>query len=231
MGKSWSTGRWGTGRWSTVAALVDRSRRALYEYVRRAGHPVTREEAAEAHGMSRNLTAFHLDKLVDAGLLCARYEAPADQPRGRGRAPKVYEPVGDEVAITIPERRYELIAEILADAVVEDSADAVRTAHRHARERGRDLGTRVRAAAGDGNSGGADDIAAALAALGFEPQVEPGRVLLTNCPFHALAGRHPGLVCGLNHAFVAGLVEGGAVTGAQARLDPRPGICCVHIVW
>src|SRR5918997_3786565 len=110
--------------WHAVAALVDRSRRALYDYVRRQDHPVGREEAADATAMSRGLAAFHLDKLVDAGLLAARYEAPGDQPRGRGRTPKVYEPLGDGLAVTIPERRYELIAEILADAVAADPSNA-----------------------------------------------------------------------------------------------------------
>ncbi|NJC67916.1 helix-turn-helix domain-containing protein [Planosporangium flavigriseum] len=208
-------------RWKAIAALVDQSRRALYDYVRRAGHPVTREEAAEAEGMSRNLTAFHLDKLVESGLLRARYEAPTDQPRGRGRTPKVYELAGDGVAVTIPERRYELIAEILADAVVDAPADAERAAYRHARQRGRDLGAQVRAA----DAGIVD----ALAALGFEPQSEPGRVLLRNCPFHVLAARHTGLVCGLNHAFLAGLVDGSGLTDVEARLEPRPGACCVQL--
>src|SRR3954469_2534918 len=106
-----------TDRWTAVATLVDASRRALYDYVRRQDHPVGREEAAEATAMSRGLAAFHLDKLVDVGLLTARSEAPADQPRGRGRAAKVYEPLGDGLAVTIPERHYELIADILADAV------------------------------------------------------------------------------------------------------------------
>jgi predicted ArsR family transcriptional regulator len=193
----------------------------LYDYVRRAGHPVTREEAAEAQGMSRNLTAFHLDKLVESGLLCARYEAPTGQPRGRGRTPKVYELAGDGVAVTIPERRYELIAEILADAVVGDPADAERAAQRHARQRGLDLGVQVRAAGAD--------IVAALAALGFEPQSEPGRVLLRNCPFHALAIRHADLVCGLSHAFLVGLVDGSGLADVEARLEPRPGACCVRL--
>src|SRR3954469_24326431 len=113
-----------TDRWTAVATLADISRRALYDYVRRQDHPVGREEAAEATVMSRGLAAFHLDKLVDAGLLTARYEAPADQPRGRGRAPKLYEAVGDGLAVTIPERRYDLIAEILAEAVAADPGHA-----------------------------------------------------------------------------------------------------------
>jgi predicted ArsR family transcriptional regulator len=210
-------------RWRAVAALVDRTRRALFDYVRRQNRPVSREEAAEAQGMSRGLAAFHLDKLVDAGLLRARYQAPAGGPRGRGRAPKVYESAHDGLAITIPERRYQLLAEILTDAVDEDPADAVGAAHRHARRRGHELGAQLHERAEDA------DLAAVLAELGFEPQpAADGRLLLHNCPFHALAARHTSLVCGLNLAFLAGLVEGLAA-GVRADLVPRPGACCVTL--
>ncbi|MEV0428433.1 helix-turn-helix domain-containing protein [Micromonospora sp. NPDC050495] len=211
----------GGERWNAMAALVDRSRRALYDYVCRADHPVTREEAAAAHGMSRNLTAFHLDKLVESGLLRAHYETPADQPRGRGRTPKVYEAAGDGLAITVPERRYELIAEILADAVAEDPHDAPEAARRHARQRGRDLGVRIREAD--------EDLVGVLAGLGFEPESLGDQVLLRNCPFHALAARQTALVCGLNHAFLGGLVDGAGRTDLLPRLAPRPGACCVRL--
>ncbi|GAB1691344.1 helix-turn-helix domain-containing protein [Krasilnikovia sp. M28-CT-15] len=205
-----------------MAALVDVSRRALYDHVRRAGHPVTREEAAEALGISRNLTAFHLDKLVETGLLRARYETPPDRPRGRGRAPKVYEPAdGDGVALTVPERRYELIAEILADAVSDEPGNAGQAARRNARQRGYELGTRL----GDGP----DDLVTVLCGLGFDPEPLGNRVVLRNCPFHALATRQTALVCGLNHAFVAGLIEGTGRTDLTARLEPRPGHCCVEL--
>src|SRR3954454_16809193 len=136
-----------TDRWTAVATLADASRRALYDYVRHQDHPVGREEAAEATAMSRGLAAFHLDKLVDAGLLAARYEAPAGQPRGRGRAPNVYEVLGDGLAVTVPERHYELIADILAEAVADDRGPARDAARRIARRRGHDVGTRGRAAA------------------------------------------------------------------------------------
>jgi predicted ArsR family transcriptional regulator len=65
--------------WNVVAALADRSRWALYDYVRRQARAVSREDAADATQISRNLAAFHLDKLVDAGLLWSRYEAPPDR--------------------------------------------------------------------------------------------------------------------------------------------------------
>src|SRR5690242_13707567 len=110
--------------WTGLTALADPSRRALYDYVRRADHAVSRDEAGDATGMSRGLAAFHLDKLVEAGLLTARYQAPPGQPRGRGRSPKVYERTGDGIAVSIPERRYRLIAEILAAAVDDEPTRA-----------------------------------------------------------------------------------------------------------
>ena len=125
--------------WNAVTTLADPSRRALYDYVRRQDHPVGRDEAATATAMSRGLAAFHLDKLVDAGLLTARYAAPAGVPRGRGRAPKVYEATGDGLAVTIPERRYELIADILAEAVAGGEEPAAAAAARLSYRRGRDL--------------------------------------------------------------------------------------------
>jgi predicted ArsR family transcriptional regulator len=197
-----------------VATLTDASRRALYDYVRRQDHPVHREEAAEATAMSRGLAAFHLDKLVQAGLLTARYQAPPDQPRGRGRAPKVYEAAGDDLSVTVPARRYELIADILAEAASErtEPADV-------ARRRGRQLGEAHRRAG----------VTQVLGEVGFEPRDHGDAVVLRNCPFHALAGRYTSLVCGLNLAFVTGILEGLGDRGTEAALVPRPGSCCVEL--
>ncbi|MFC7275292.1 helix-turn-helix transcriptional regulator [Paractinoplanes rhizophilus] len=207
-------------RWSAVAALSEPSRRALYDYVRRQDHPVDREEAAAATAMTRALAAFHLDKLVEAGLLSAHYAAPAGQPRGRGRTPKVYETTGDGLTVTIPERRYELIADILAEAVAGGEEPAAEAAARLAYRRGRDLSAVMPPG---------PDVLGALGALGFEPRADRGAVILHNCPFHALAARHTALVCGLNHAFLSGLVDGLGATGATPVLAPHPGRCCVEL--
>lgn len=204
-----------------MTTLADPSRRALYDYIRRQDHPVGREEAAEAVAISRGLAAFHLDKLVEVGLLGARYEAPRDRPRGRGRAPKVYEVAGDGLAVTIPERRYELIADILAEAVDDEPAGAGEAALRVAYQRGRDIGARMRSV-----GAGVVDV---LAGLGFEPDRRDGRVLLHNCPFHALAVRRTALVCGLNHRFLDGVIDGLDVTAVETRLAPRPDACCVEV--
>lgn len=212
-------------RWDAVGVLVDGGRRALFEYVQRSPRPVSREEAADALGITRGLAAFHLEKLVDAGLLNAHFEPATDRHRGRGRTPKVYRPANGEVAISVPERDYALAAEILADAIAEDAADVDTNTNaslaRVARRHGSDLGVRVRAERGD--------LEAALTATGYQPQRASGSILLTNCPFHALAARQTDLVCGMNLEFIAGLIDGVGATECSARLAPAPGRCCVEL--
>lgn len=53
----------------SIFSLGDPVRRGLYEYVVGHREPVGREEAAEAVGISRSLAAYHLDRMVDDGLL------------------------------------------------------------------------------------------------------------------------------------------------------------------
>src|SRR2546426_659658 len=56
-----------------VAILADPVRRSLYVYVVGRHADVGRDEAARAVQVSRALAAFHLDKLVAAGLLETSY--------------------------------------------------------------------------------------------------------------------------------------------------------------
>ena len=214
----------GDRTWQVVAALADPVRRSLYELVRRQRRPVTREEAAQAVDISRNLAAFHLDKLVDVGMLRARYEA-TQHPRGRGRTPKVYEATDDGLTLTVPPRQYELLATILADAVASDPADA-RAA---ARERAAALGHALGVSAPDAGRPSADRVCRALAELGYEPRPESGGIAVDNCPFHPLARRHAELICGVNVEFVAGLLTGLGCEDLRAELRPRPGACCVEV--
>jgi len=217
-----------------VAALDDDLRRRMYTYCRQAARPVTRDEAAAHVGISRKLAAFHLDKLVDAGLLRAHY-AQVGGIRRVGRAPKVYEPTDDPVRINIPERRHDLLADLLLQAVVEERSDesAAAGAVRVARDRGTEVGAEERTRGRLGRLGAERALTVAQAVLsrhGFEPHRE-GRtsVRLRNCPFHPLAAKEPALVCGVNHAFVSGFLSGLGALGVQAVLVPTPGECCVRL--
>ncbi|MFD2421211.1 helix-turn-helix transcriptional regulator [Amycolatopsis pigmentata] len=216
-----------------VAALDDDLRRGMYTFVRQARRPVTRDEAAAAVGISRKLAAFHLEKLVDAGLL--RYGMDArGAPRKVGRRPKVYEPAGS-VQVAIPARRYDLLADILLDAVLGQAQgeQAREVAIRVATERGERIGAAERDRLRPGRLGAERALTFAqtlLAGYGFEPHRDsPTTVTLGNCPFHSLAERAPALVCALNRALVQGILTGFDVTTVEAGLAPAPGRCCVEL--
>jgi predicted ArsR family transcriptional regulator len=217
-----------------VAVLDDESRRGMYWFIRRARRPVTRDEAAAEVGISRKLAAFHLDKLVAAGLLRARYEALGGV-RRVGRAPKVYEPTDTDVRVNIPERRYEVLAEILMGAVLgeRDGETAREAAMRVAQRRGEELGGAERERVKPGRLGAERALTlmqGMLAEHGFEPSREaPTCVRLRNCPFHPLATTAPALVCGLNQAFCSGILTGLGTDSVQAVLAPREGECCVEV--
>ena len=219
---------------TAVAALDDDVRRALYEHVRDAHRPVTREDAAGAVGISRKLAAFHLDKLVAVGLLHAKYESTGAVPRV-GRTPKVYQPSEGEITVSIPARRHVVLAEILLDAVLTapKGGRADRTALRVARQHGERLGAAERDRVRPGRLGAerALSLASAVAEQnGFQPsRSAPNAVRLRNCPFHPLAQRAPELVCAINCEFLSGVLTGLQARGVSANLDPRRGECCVEL--
>jgi predicted ArsR family transcriptional regulator len=216
-----------------VAVLDDRLRGALYDHVRAARRPVTRDEAAAAVGISRKLAAFHLEKLVSVGLLRV-VPAPAG-PRRVGRAPKAYEPTDAEIQVSIPARQHSLLAAILMDAVLSEAPDETGSsaAIRVARQRGEELGAAERTRTRPGRLGAERALTMAertLTDYGFEPdRATPRCVQLRNCPFHPLTANAPELVCGLNHAFLSGFLDGLDATSVDAVLEPRAGECCVEL--
>lgn len=219
---------------ATVAALSDDLRRRMYGFIRRAGRPVTRDEAAASVGISRKLAAFHLDKLVAVGLLEADY-ANLTGLRRVGRVPKVYRPAAVDVQLSIPPREPGLLADILLDAVLAEGGGPEspgQAAVEAAGHRGRRLGQAQRAQA-RGRLGPERALTLAEQVLeqhGFEPVRDaPTLVRLGNCPFRPYVGRSAGLVCLINHAFLAGYVDGLGARGVQASLEPRPGCCCVKL--
>jgi predicted ArsR family transcriptional regulator len=224
-----------------IAVLDDELRRGMYTFIRAARRPVTRDEAAAAVGISRKLAAFHLDKLVDAGVLRADYQ-PVSGIRKAGRAPKVYQPADTDIRVSIPPRQPDLLADILVDAVLASGVNQVpdtgdghprHAALRVARERGHALGAAERARSRLVRLSAERTLTLAGEVLqrhGFEPdRTSPTCLRLRTCPFHPLAAKAPDLVCGINHALLAGLTDGLQATSVQAVLDPRAGECCVEL--
>ncbi len=230
--------------------LQDPVRRRLYEYVAAQGREVGRNEAAEAAGVARTLAAHHLDRLTEAGLLeSGSRRLTGRSGPGAGRPAKVYTRARAERSVSLPARDYLTAAGLLAEAAEQAGLDTELCAAAGRR------GAALRGSAAP--CGGLDEAMEMLAGRGYEPYLEGGGgpedsdgsegsegvrgaggavavagaaervVRMRNCPFHAVAEHFPPLVCGMNLALLEGLFgEDGPV---RARMDARPGECCVVI--
>ncbi|MFD3698849.1 helix-turn-helix transcriptional regulator [Streptomyces sp. NPDC058646] len=242
-----------------IAVLQDPVRRRLYEYVAAQGREVGRNEAAEAAGVARTLAAHHLDRLTEAGLLeVGSRRLTGRSGPGAGRPAKVYTRARAERSVSLPARDYRTAAELLAEAAEVAGLDAgLRAAARRRGEAlrgsavpcgGLDEAMEMLAARGyephlegaegvegaagaedsecdEGDEGG-EGLQGAGGAEG-EAGAAAGVVRMRNCPFHAVAERFPPLVCGMNLALLEGLF--GADGPVRARMDARPGECCVVV--
>src|SRR6476660_6398579 len=93
---------------SAIATLDEPNRRRLYDYVASRHEGVGRDEAAAASGMSRELASFHLDRLVEAGLLTTEFRRLNGRSGpGAGRPAKLYRRSPGDVLASFPTRRYE----------------------------------------------------------------------------------------------------------------------------
>ncbi|MFB6608951.1 helix-turn-helix transcriptional regulator [Agromyces sp. NPDC056379] len=207
---------------AAVASIADPQRRALFEFVARHPDRVGRDEAASALGMARGTAAFHLDRLVEAGLLVAEFQRRNGRSGpGAGRPAKLYSAVPGEISVSVPERHYDLAAELLSRAVEE--SDRTGAPIRPTLER-------VSASLGRALGAASDSLDEVLERLGYAP-VDDGAdgLLLTNCPFHRVAQNHTATICGANAALLRGAVEGLGDRQCSAVLEPRDGYCCVRL--
>lgn len=217
-----------------VASLAEPVRRELYLFVVAQHEPVSRDQAAAGVGVARHTAKFHLDKLVEEGLLDTEFRRLTGRAGpGAGRPAKLYRRAAGEVAVSLPERRYDLAGQLMAAAI--DEASGQGTPVREALDRaaasfGAALGEQARAKRADQASLEASQagLCGMLAAHGYEPHVAAGRITLRNCPFHALAQAHTSLVCGMNLALIGAAAER-LDARLASRLEPAEGRCCVVI--
>jgi predicted ArsR family transcriptional regulator len=218
----------------TLALLDEPARRTLYEAVVRAGRPVSRDEAASLADVSRPLAAFHLDKLVAVGLLDVEYRRLSGRTGpGAGRPSKLYRRGARELSVSLPQRHYEVPAELLATAMEQMTGptppEALRSA---AKDLGETIGADARRQSGPRPSRRRLRVALqeTLEARGYEPvETTSGEIRYGNCPFHALVDEHRDLVCNMNLALSEGILDGLGDERLCARLDPQPGQCCIAI--
>jgi predicted ArsR family transcriptional regulator len=219
-----------------VAALAEPARRELYLYVVGQEEPVSRDQAAAGVGVPRHTAKFHLDKLVEEGLLTTEFRRlTGRQGPGAGRPAKLYRRAAGEVAVSLPERRYDLAGRLMATAIDDAAATGSSVSDALARaaagfgaalaEQGR---SQDAADTADTVPSSCDALCAVLRDHGYEPHLDEELLTLRNCPFHALAQEHTELVCGMNLALITAAAEH-LDPGLEARLEPAEGRCCVVV--
>jgi predicted ArsR family transcriptional regulator len=210
------------GALDAITALGDVTRRALYDLVVASAAPVSRDEAADALGLTRGTAAFHLDRLVTSGALEVEYRRLSGRTGpGSGRPAKLYRRAAAELSVSLPPRAYDLAGELLATAIerADRSGESVRDALDHvAEETGRELGA------------GGKTLEQTLGEVGYEPRDDgAGGLALVNCPFHRLAASHTEVICATNVCLIQGIAQ---ATGERERdvvFAPDAESCCVRI--
>jgi predicted ArsR family transcriptional regulator len=213
-----------------IAALDHPLSRRAYQLVLDEG-TVGRDTAAAALGVARSVAAFHLDKLVEAGLLDAGYERISGRSGpGAGRPAKIYGRSAQQIEVSLPPRRYDLAGSVLAEAVNRAASGAgsvMQAVAAVAREVGQRIGVEARP---EPDHSPRTRLRAILGRYGYEPQDDGSDVRLLNCPFHRLAEDHRDLICGMNRDLISGVIDGAGVSDHfDAELAPEAASCCVRL--
>lgn len=204
---------------SAIGLLDEPVRRRIYQWVVAQGRPVGRDESARELGIGRALATFHLDRLAASGLLDAGYQRLNEKRGpGAGRPARVYGRAEREFNVSLPERRYDRMAEVFA-TVLEGKGKLTDVA----RAAGEDLATKV-----PGRKS-RQRLLTVLDRSGYEPIADAdGTIRLRNCPFDALVDEHRPTVCTANLAMAQGISDtAGSRADLTPMLDPQPGYCCV----
>jgi predicted ArsR family transcriptional regulator len=195
-------------------AIGDRELRETLRFARAQALPVTADEVAAAQEIHRNVARGRLERLAEAGLLIASFERRTGRTGpGAGRPAKTYRVAPELTAIEFPERRYEQLIGLVADALPE----------RARRERlrevgiafGLELGREARLRPAKTFRGAPARVCAALGSLGYQASVaevtgERAVIATPTCPLRPLIRAHPALATldrGMWAALVARAIE------------------------
>ena len=192
---------------------------------------VSREQGAAGVGVPGHTAKFHLDRLVDDGLLDVEFRRLSGRPvPGRAGRPSSTGGRGAQIALSLPQRSYDLLS-------TDPGAGASRrpcrgrrpmgeVTTRVAREEGHALGTTAAQEVPEGDSLGA--LAWSLRPHGYEPRIEDDRMVLRELPVRqGRPGPHrPGVRAQPRVRRRGGRRASGAPTSRSAW-NRRPGRCCV----
>jgi predicted ArsR family transcriptional regulator len=210
-----------------IGTLQEPTRRRLYDYVERQPRAVSRDEAAQAVGISRALAAFHLEKLVSARILRPEYRRLSGRTGpGAGRTSKLYRRSNRELELSLPHRDHELLARLLADSFASGrSPDAGAGA---GRDYGQSLGSRARKRMRGRPSEErlTKCVQDVLESIGFDPFRAGREIRLRNCPFDPLSRVYSPVVCSLAQSMLKGILEGVGTERLRVGREESSDLCC-----
>lgn len=198
------------------------SRAGVLEFLRSAGEPTTVATVAEAVRLHHNTTRFHLEGLTEAGLATRQIER-SHRP---GRPKALYQAVAG---------RDQNHFRQLATAMVRHFAAQLPDREEQARAAGEAWGTELRQ---DAERSRPDQqplarLTEAMDRFGYRPQLQEGSepaLVLRPCPFLALAGAQPDVVCQLHLGLARGLL-GPDQPWRASSIEPwaTPERCLLHL--
>lgn len=207
-----------------TSTLGDPTRRSIYLSVRGSDEPLTAAKIAKAFGIHPNVARHHLDRLTEEGYLeVTRRRLAGKSGPGAGRPAKCYEATDKEIDLQFPQRRYDLVIDLLVRTVLRLSPeDGITTAREIGSEFGRAL------ADGLGADGDPSEILEAIAALlrheGFDITADPASksIVTHHCPFGASKFEHPAMLCALDEGIMSGVLEAVGLRGSDG-IKPHVG--------
>ncbi|MBS9376450.1 ArsR family transcriptional regulator [Rhodococcus sp. B50] len=212
-----------------IAVVANPQVRAVYEHLVSVARPVTRDEVSTQVKINRSTAASHLDRLAAAGLLSVSFARPPGRGGpGAGRPTKHYAANDVELQVNVPPRRYEFLADILAEATADSDDDRlIRRSGEIAFARGHQHASQFSCTREDPLV----FLSETLSHLGYMAHHNGNsRIQLGNCPFRRVSESSPEVVCTLNERYVAGFIAGSGLRDALRVVgDGVAPSCCVTV--
>lgn len=210
-------------------AALGESRARVLELLRAAHEPLGVQRVAEESTLHPNTARFHLDNLVEAGLVERRVEE-RNQP---GRPRMVYRAQAQDTSTG--QRSYQLLATMLTTLIAGELPQPRQAAIAAGQEWGRYLAERPAPFERVDAEDGIRRLSSVLADAGFAPgavdDADSPVIPLRHCPFREIAQQHADVVCSLHLGLMQGVLAEVRAPVAAQRLDPfvEPSLCLAHL--
>lgn len=202
---------------------------------------LTAGEVGERLGLHVTSARFHLEQLVDAGVLVASFHR-----HGTGRPQKRYAALPERAAAAPRDDAYRMLAELLTEALAGREEGALtpeeagsRWAQQHVRRLSetQDLPDLAPARTPGQWLAKVGRLLDLLESWGYDPSVrttDHGRtaeVALARCPFLSLAESHTEVVCAAHRGLLRGALDVFGEPDADVEIQPfaLPGVCLARL--